>query len=103
MYLYSIVISQIFGQICRGKLIFLAIFSLFRVDFHAVRLFFAYYGLFLRFLGNFLAGSGVGDKYGSILGFSTFCVFAFLTFLGRFWALFGFQCTFGHLGITSEL
>ena len=51
------------------------IFSLFRVDFHAVRLFFAYYGLFLRFLGNFLAGSGVGDKYGSILGFSTFCVF----------------------------
>ena len=81
----------------------MAIFSLFRVDFHAVRLFFAYYGLFLRFLGNFLAGSGVGDKYGSILGFSTFCVFAFLTFLGRFWALFGFQCTLGHLGITSEL
>ena len=81
----------------------MAIFSLFRVDFHAVRLFYAYYGLFLRFLGNLLDGGGVGDEYGSILSFCTFCLFAFLTFLGLFWALFGFQCTFGHFGITGEL
>ena len=86
-----------------GEIDFLAIFSLFRVDFHAVQLFFAYYGLFLRFLGNFLDAGGVGDEHGSILSFCTFFVFAFLTFSGRFCELFGFQCTFGHFGITSEL
>ena len=99
MYLYSIIISQIFGQFCRRKIYFLAIFSLFGVDFHVVPVFFAYYGLFLRFLGNFLDVSGVGDEYGSILRFCTFCVFAFLKFLDLFWHFSGFSVHLGSFGL----
>ena len=51
-------------------------FCTFLVDFHSARLFLAYYGFILQFLGNFWGSAGVGDEHGSILIFYTFYVFA---------------------------
>ena len=79
------------------------LFVLFWVDFHSARLFFAYYGVFLYNVGQFLGWGEVGDEHGSIFSFCTFCIFAFLTFFGCFWALFGFQWRFGHFESISEL
>ena len=70
------------------------------MDFHSARLFFAYYGFLLRFLGNLLGFAGVGDEHGSMLIFCTFCVFAHFAVLGLFWHFFGFS---GHLGILGVL
>ena len=70
------------------------------MDFHSARLFFAYYGFLLRFLGNLLGSAGVGDEHWSILIYCTFCVFAHFAFLALFWHFFGFS---GHSGILGVL
>ena len=100
MYLYSIVISQIFGQICRGKLIFWPFLAFLGWIF--MQSDFSLYTMvsFCDFWAIFWLVVGWGISMGQ---FWVFPLFAFLHFW-RFWAVFGHFLGFSvHLGIWGLL
>ena len=100
MYLYSIVISQIFGQICRGKLIFWPFLAFLGWIFMQSDFSLHTMVSFCNFWAIFWLVVGWGISMGQ---FWVFPLFAFLHFW-RFWAVFGHFLGFSvHLGIWGLL